>query len=34
MKNMFKKIDELLEKPYYVIDFQLQRVPKNNNGHF
>ena len=31
---MFKKIDELLEKPYYVIDFLPQRVPKNNNGHF
>ncbi len=34
MKNMFKKIDELLEKSYYVIDFLPQRVPKNNNGHF
>lgn len=31
---MFQKIDELLEKPYYVIDFLPQRVPKNNNGHF
>ena len=34
MENMFKKIDELLEKPYYVIDFLPQRVPKNNSGHF
>ena len=34
MEDMFKKIDELLEKPCYVIDFLPQRVPKTNSGHF
>ena len=34
MEDMFKKIDELLEKPLYVIDFLPQRVPKTSSGHF
>ena len=34
MEDMFKKIDELLEKPCYVIDFLPQRVPKTSSGHF
>ena len=33
MEDMFKKIDELLEKPLYVIDFLPQRVPKTSNGN-
>lgn len=34
MEDMCKKIDGLLEKPCYVIDFLPQRVPKDSNGHF
>lgn len=29
-----EKIDDLLEKPYYLIDFLPKRVPENANGHF
>ena len=34
MNDMFKKINELLEKPCHVIDFLPQRVPNTSNGHF
>ena len=34
MEDMFKKVNELLEKPCNVIDFLPQRVPKNTAGHF
>ena len=34
MENMFGKIDELLEKPCYVIDFLPQRVSETSRGHF
>lgn len=34
MEDMFRKIDDLLEKPCYVIDFLPQRVPKTAKGHF
>lgn len=34
MEDMFRKIDYLLEKPCYVIDFLPQRVPKTDKGHF
>lgn len=34
MENSFRKIDELLEKPCYVIDFLPQRVPEISYGHF
>lgn len=29
-----EKIDDLLEKPYYLIDFLPKRVPENANVHF
>lgn len=34
MKDLFGKIDDLLEKPCYVIDFLPQRVPAIAKGHF
>ena len=34
MEDVFRKIDELLEKPCYVIDFLPQRVPNTSSGHF
>lgn len=34
MQDMLRKIDELLEKPCYVIDFLPQRVPNDSSGHY
>ncbi len=34
MQDVLKKIDELLEQSYYVVDFLPHRVPKTANGHF
>ena len=34
MQDMFKKNDDILKKPYYMIDFLPQRVSETAKGHF
>lgn len=34
MKDVIDKIEKLLKKPYYVIDFLPCRVPENSKGQF